>query len=299
MKKLPREQAYRIAMYMAVDARKPWRQPYSLIIIATAINAALYAVGSFATAYIPSPWGIGQFRPAVVVPAFFSVIFGPWAGGVGAALGTLIADSVKHGGLYFGSLIASVPGNFIGFFLFGYVLRKKFNWARFITVTNVSLLVSNLVVAFLYVFAYKLLYTQAAAYSALTGDALMVLSAGLTIFWFVTMLPFVLLLVPPMIAVTAYAFPSIVSDDLRSSNLKQLPKRLLGASMLIPGIGMLIVGLTVTYASFGTYLSTNFAANFPVTVMTLLQILLYAGGAVLSTLGAFFALKKDQASTSP
>jgi len=127
-----------------------WHQPYSLIIVATAINAALYAVGSFATAYIPSPWGMGQFRPAVVIPAIFSIIFGPWAGGVGAALGTLIADSVKHGGIYPGSLLAAVPGNFLGFFLMGYALRRKFSWPRFITITNLALLVSNAVVAFLY-----------------------------------------------------------------------------------------------------------------------------------------------------
>lgn len=91
----------------------------------------------------------------MVIPAFFAVIFGPWVGGVGAALGTFIADSVKHGGIYLGSLLAAVPGNFIGFFLFGYLLRKKFNWARFITVTNVALVLSNLIVAFLYVYAYK------------------------------------------------------------------------------------------------------------------------------------------------
>ena len=86
---------------------KPWRQPCSLIVVATAINAALYAVGSFTTAFIPSPWRIGQFRPAVVIPAFFSVIFGPGFEGIGAEICTLIADSVKHGGIYPGSLLAN------------------------------------------------------------------------------------------------------------------------------------------------------------------------------------------------
>jgi len=62
---------------------EPWRQPYALIIVATAVSAALYAVGSLTTAYIPSPWGMGQFRPAVVIPSFFAVVFGPWAGGLG------------------------------------------------------------------------------------------------------------------------------------------------------------------------------------------------------------------------
>ena len=201
---------------------KSWRQPYSLIVVATAINAALYAIGAYATSYIPSPWGVGQFRPAVVIPALFATIFGPWAGGIGAALGTLIADSAKHGGLYFGSLLAAVPGNFVGFFIFGYALRKKFNWARFVTVTNVILIIANAIVAFLYVFAFKLLYAQ--AFTQLSLDALIVLSVGLTIFWFVTMLPFVLLVTPPLIVAVASAFPSIVSEDLRTNSVKQPPK---------------------------------------------------------------------------
>lgn len=273
---------------------KTWRQPYSLIIVATAINAALYAVGSFTTAYIPSPWGIGQFRPAVVIPGFFAVIFGPWAGGIGAALGTLIADSIKHGGLYPGSILAAVPGNFIGFFMLGYFLRKKFNWARFITATNVSLLVANAVVAFLYVFVYKTFYAQASAFTQATGDALIALSVGLTIFWFVTMLPFVLLLVPPIISVVTRAFPSIIPPEVRVNGIKQVPKRLLGASMLAPGIIMILIGLTLTYAPLGGYLSTNFAASYlPITTLSLIQLLLYAGGFALSVLGGIYIVKKS------
>ncbi len=271
-----------------------WRQPYTLIIVATAINAALYAVGSFTTAYIPSPWGIGQFRPAVVIPAFFSVIFGPWAGGIGAALGTLIADSVKHGGLYPGSLLASVPGNFIGFFIFGYLLRKKFNWAKFITVTNLSLIVANVITAFLYVFLYKSLYAQTSAFIQSSNDTLIVLSLGLTIFWFATMLPFVLLIVPPLVAVVSRAFPSVVSPEIRAHGLKQVPKRLLGASMLVPGIIMLLIGLTITYVPFGAVLPSSFATSYlPVSSMMLVQILLYAGGLALSILGGLFVVKKS------
>lgn len=263
-----------------------WRQPYSLIVVAIALNAALYAVGSITTAYIPSPWGIGQFRPAVVIPAFFAVIFGPWVGGVGAALGTLIADSIKHGGIYPGSLLAAVPGNFIGFFIMGYFLRKKFNWARFITVTNVSLVVANVIVAFLYVFIYKSLYAQAATFIQASGDALIALSLGLTIFWFVTMLPFVLLLVPPLITVVTKAFPSIVSPAIKINGAKPVPKQLIGAAMLGPGAIMVLVGLTITYAPLGGYLSMDFAVNYlPLTTLSLIQLLLYAGGIALVVLG--------------
>ena len=96
----------------------------SILLTATTMNAVLYAVFSLVTAYIPSPWGGGQFRPAVVIPAFFATIFGPWVGGIGAAIGTLIADSIKHGQLYAGSYLAAVPGNFVGFYLFGYIKQR-------------------------------------------------------------------------------------------------------------------------------------------------------------------------------
>jgi len=271
------------------------RHPATLLIVTMAINAALYAVGSVATGQIRSPWGVGQFRPAVVIPAFFATIFGPWVGGIGAALGTLIADSITHGELYLGSLIAAVPGNFIGFFLFGYVLKRKFSWTRFITIANVTLVVANLIVAFLYVFAFKVLYANAAFFIALSGDALIMLSIGLTIFWFVTMLPFVLLITPPLIVAVSNAFPSIVSDDVRKSTLKELPKRPFVLSMLVPGIIMILIGLATTYTVFGTYLSTNFASTyFPAAVMTLLQLLFYGSGIILSALGLAVLLRKKQ-----
>jgi MFS family permease len=273
---------------------KKWHQPYSLIIVAIAINAALYAVGSFLTAYIPSPWGIGQFRPAVVIPSFFAVIFGPWAGGIGAALGTLIADSVKHGGLNPGSLLAAVPGNFIGFFLMGYARRKKFSWVRFITVSNIALVVSNAVVAFLYVFIYKALYAQASAFTEATGQTLIALSVGLTIFWFVTMLPFVLLLVPSFVAVVAKAFPSIVPPEVRTSGFKQIPKRMLGASMIVPGLALIAIGLIVSFVPLGGYLPVNFATSyFPATTISLIQLLLYLGGIALTILGILAVTKKE------
>ncbi|XHH09118.1 MAG: ECF transporter S component [Candidatus Bathyarchaeia archaeon] len=273
---------------------KTWRQPATLIIVATAVNAALYAVGSLTTAYIPSPWGIGQFRPAVVIPSFFATIFGPWAGGLGAALGTLIADSIKHGGIYPGSLLSAVPGNFIGFFIMGYFLRKKFTWSRFITWTNISLLIANSLVAFLYVYMYKFLYAQTATFISASNDALIVLSAGLTIFWFVTMLPFVLIITPPLLAVVNKAFPSIVSPEIKEAGIKPVPKRLLGTSMLAPGVIMILIGLTISFTPLNSYMSTNIVASYlPITTLNMIQLLLYAGGTVLTVLGAVLFVKKS------
>ncbi|MCW4019026.1 MAG: hypothetical protein NWF00_10180 [Candidatus Bathyarchaeota archaeon] len=101
---------------------------------------------------------------------------------------------------------------------------------------------------------------------------------GLIVFWFVTMLPFVLLVVPALVAVAARAFPSIVPEDVRTNGMKRLPKRLLGTSMIVPGTLMIVIGLTITFASFGSYLPTNLAARyFPAATLILIQFLLYAG----------------------
>jgi len=267
----------------AVKVEKEHKLPASLIVVSTALCAALYAVGAYATAYIQSPWGMGQFRPAVIIPAFFATIFGPWTGGVGAALGTLICDSVKHGTLHMGSLIAAVPGNFVGFFLFGYIVKRKFTWGRFVLASNVTLVIGNLIVGFLYVFAYKVLYAQALQMS---WEALTLLSLGLTIFWFITMLPFVLLVTPPLIRAAALAFPGIVSEEIRMHSLKsEIPKKTFGLALAVPGIAMLLVGLATTYSPFGSYLATNFASTFTPVVMDLLQLLFYGSGIVLSVLG--------------
>lgn len=262
-------------------------QRKSLLTVATIMCAALYAVGSFATAYIPSPWGFGQFRPAVIIPTFFAVIFGPMPAGIGAAMGTLIADSVKHGYLYPGSYLAAVPGNFIAFYLFGYILRKKFNWGRFILASNVTLTVANLIVAFLYIFVFKTLYLGALDMQVVD---LTFLSIGLTIWWFVTMLPFVLLVTPPLIRAAATAIPSIVPKDVRIHSLKQeLPKTAFSLSLLVPGLIMLLIGLVTTYTDVGVYLSSTFSEP----IFILIQLMFYISGIALACLGILFYTGKD------
>jgi len=250
----------------------------------TVMCAALYAVGSYMTAYIPSPWGFGQFRPAVVIPAFFAVVFGPIPAGVGAALGTLLADSIKHGYLYPGSLIAAVPGNFIGFYLIGWFLWRRFSWNKFIIISNIGLLVANLIVAVLYVFAYKVLYQN--QYLGIPGDALAAVAAGLTLFWFVTMLPFVLLITPPLIQAAVRAFPSLAHPDLVEALGRKIPGRELGVSMLGPGAVLLVIALSVSFTGLGGWMAGNPA--FGATTKSVIEVLCYVCGAVLLALGLYF-----------
>ncbi len=264
------------------------KQRASIIVIATAMCAALYAVGSFATANIPSPWLIGQFRPAVIVPALFGAIFGPIPAAIGAAMGTLMADSAKHGTLYMGSLIGAVPGNFVGFFLFGYILNKKFTWTRFIYASVVTLVVGNLITAFLYVFGYKALYAHALAFAP--AD-LAFLSISLTLYWFVTMLPFTLLVTPPLIRAVSNAMPSIVPESVRSHSLaKDLPTRAFGLAMIVPGIIALVSGLATTFTGLRDF--TLSAVKGDTTLFAMVELLYYISGIVLVAIGLVVLLKQ-------
>lgn len=256
--------------------------PLSLQVAAMAMCAGLYAIGSYLTAFIPSPWGIGQFRPAVVVPALFAVVFGPWTGGIGAAIGTFIADSARHGYLYPGSYLAAVWGNLIGFFLFGWLLRNRFSWSRFVATSNITLTFANAVTAFLYVFIFKVLYASDQTYVVMPVDVQIFLSIGLTIWWFVTMLPFVLLFTPFLIRAAAIAMPSIVPDDVRQHSLKEeLPRTTFTLAFLIPGLIMLSIGLAASFTIFGDYVYTYFGEL----AASLITLMFYLSGASLSILG--------------
>jgi hypothetical protein len=55
------------------------------------------------------------------------VLFGPWTGGVGAAIGIFLADVIygHHDALL--SLLVGVPSNFLGFFIIGWLTNRRLN----------------------------------------------------------------------------------------------------------------------------------------------------------------------------
>ena len=89
------------------------------------ICAALYAVIGLLTSFGLSVGGVA-FYPAVVVPAIFAVLVGPWIGGIGAAIGIFIRDVIYHGDPLL-SLVAGVTSNFAMFFLLGYFSHTRIN----------------------------------------------------------------------------------------------------------------------------------------------------------------------------
>jgi uncharacterized membrane protein len=95
------------------------------------VSAALYAIVGYLTNLgIVSPLvGVVRFWPSVIVPAAFAVLFGPWVGGISAAIGIFISDMVHPGhGIALLSLTVGVPSNFAGFFLIGLISRRNMKW---------------------------------------------------------------------------------------------------------------------------------------------------------------------------
>jgi hypothetical protein len=117
-----------------------------------AVTAVLYAVGKALTAYIPSPWGIGQFLIGLFIPAFFAVVSDTVPVAIGAGLGTFIGDVVFLTPLKettpILSLIAGTPANFFAFLLFGWFVKRYRSWSAFVGATVCFVTMGNLIAAF-------------------------------------------------------------------------------------------------------------------------------------------------------
>ena len=105
------------------------------------ICAALYAVVGRLTDLGITVGGVA-FWPAAVIPAIFAVLFGPWTGGIGAAIGIFIRDMLFHGDPLL-SLSAGVTANFAGFFIIGYMSRTNLSWEK----TSTSAIIGGITIA--------------------------------------------------------------------------------------------------------------------------------------------------------
>jgi hypothetical protein len=95
------------------------------------VSAALYAVVGIITnmGWVAPVVGVVKFWPAVIVPGLFAVLFGPWVGGIGAAIGIFVSDMVQPGhGIALLSFTVGCTSNFAGFYLVGLIARKRLKW---------------------------------------------------------------------------------------------------------------------------------------------------------------------------
>ncbi|MCW4033953.1 MAG: ECF transporter S component [Candidatus Bathyarchaeota archaeon] len=119
------------------------------------ISAALYAlVGILTNMGLTAPVvGVVKFWPAVIVPGIFAVLFGPWVGGLGAAIGIFVSDMVQPGhGIALLSLTVGCTSNFAGFYIVGWISRLKIEWRKIL----LSLLVGSALLTVMIVYLYSI-----------------------------------------------------------------------------------------------------------------------------------------------
>ena len=95
---------------------------------------------------------------------------------------------------------------------------------------------------------------------------------GLTIWWFVTMLPFVVLITPPLIRGVVNAFPYLVDDSvIEATLLGDIREEGLVMSLFVPGAIMIIFGLGISYTALGVQLAGFFGDHFMMSPPAALQ----------------------------
>ena len=230
--------------------------------VATAsLNAALYVALGVLSASLPTLFGV-RFWPQVFVPGAFAVLFGPWVGGVGAAVGIFIADVVygHHDALL--SLLVGVPSNLVCFALLGYLSRKSLksaarvgsitagivapvlmvaygvyafsgstlamlvgvgavavvlvavpylarsSWAQVQAASSIGLAVGSLIIGFGIV-AYSSFFVMPQVLGLGSGALPIVFAYGTTLWTYLSEIPFLLILTPPIVKAVRATLPSL------------------------------------------------------------------------------------------
>lgn len=95
---------------------KKWYTFGTREVVFAALGAALYGVLSWATNMLALPAaGNIALRPAVCIPIFFGIVFGPWVGLISGLVGNVIGDALSGWGFWIwwdigNGLMGMVPG---------------------------------------------------------------------------------------------------------------------------------------------------------------------------------------------
>jgi hypothetical protein len=244
------------------------------LIAAAASCAALYAIVNILTSPIRTPWGVGEFRPGVVIPAFYALVFGPVPAAFGAGFGSFIGDMVSlvPGGASSPllAIFAGGIGNFLGFLLLGWVYEKIKGWRGFIAGTTSGLFVGNL---------------WAAGGVVLLLHLPVILVLGFLLFWFGTMFPFVIFFVPALVrAMRPYS--SQISSRNSYPELVEPNKKILWGWTI--AVTILVLASTVVIVGFQSSLVQGFTTiGSSSNSVTWIEILLVISAVSALVVGAF------------
>ena len=98
-----------------MEKRSMWQFGTREVVYA-AIGAALYGVLSWVTNFLALPAaGNISFRPAVAIPMFFGIAFGPWVGFLSGFVGNILGDFLSGYGFWWywslgNGLMGLIPG---------------------------------------------------------------------------------------------------------------------------------------------------------------------------------------------
>jgi len=232
----------------SVKERKSVSNALKLSLIS--VSAALYAAAIAATSFVPTPWGVGNFRPGVLIPAFFAMVYGPLIGGAGAAIGCFIGDfalSLFNLTNPLLSLVAGVPANFVGFYLLGWFASRYPSWSAFVVTSFASLVVGNMIAALGVVGFFS---TVMPFWSSWPVDVKIATILGFTFFWVATMIPFVIPLMPPLLR----AVRPVLAGGGGDLNVKEItwgePAGMLKSTIIVSLILVALYGI-VMYTPLG------------------------------------------------
>lgn len=255
------------------------KTPRSLLLTLISVSAALYATATAVTSPIPTPWGVGNFRPGVLVPAFFAVVCGPWVGGAGAAIGCFVGDFALS---MFGltnpllSLIAGVPGNFVAFYLLGWLVSRYRSWASFVASSFVALIVGNLIAASGVVAFFSFIVPDWASWTISVKLATLI---GLTFFWVTTMAIFVIPLTPVLVRSAKPVLSRIKVETKAPEMIWGSPVSLLRSTISVAAV-LAVLYVVGEYTPFGSLLFSSFW----------IRVLLLIAAAVVLTFGVAVTL---------
>lgn len=157
-----------------------------------AISAALFAVAKGLTAYIHTPWGVGQLFIASFVPVFFAVTADALPAALGAGAGSFLGDIIFLVPLGattpFFAITVGAPANFVATYLLALFVRRYRSWPAFVAATVSFLTLGNFM-------AGALLWWLAPLPSAS-------LILGFTVYWDMTAIPAILIGVPALVRAT-------------------------------------------------------------------------------------------------
>jgi hypothetical protein len=183
------------------DPQMAENQSVSSKVATIAITAVLYTLAKGATAFIHTPWGVGELLIGIFVPAFFAVVCDTWSVAIGAGMGTFIGDVLflyPTGGTNPAlSLISGVPANFAAFLLFGWFVKRYKSWSGFVAGSLSFVTLGNLIAASSIVFLGVAVFTPVKSLTAAYPAEGLVF--GFTAFWTITMIPFILIIVPVLV----------------------------------------------------------------------------------------------------